>query len=276
MGVAASANALKRLDSIAHAPVLAHNATPRTCTPILLAQRTLSVVKAAAARCKVPGYFRKLEAGLQLRKAGQDRAGQSRAPNRHLTSLSFPAKPLIVARDTTAVHTCSSTTPVETDRTPSKKTKNPSRELQSSKPPKMGIPYSKQIHAAFDQVTPLVAAGFEVLQTTKNISILLAAIQVVTVVILALILLTLLALLVSVNPDLEAERVALVTPVVRWCACWAMPECEARGRVGVAAFVLGVVLFVVGWVWYAVETDVKEVAAEEAVETERKGEVEKE
>lgn len=133
----------------------------------------------------------------------------------------------------------------------------------------MGIPYSKQIHAAFDQVTPLVAAGFEVLQTTKNISILLAAIQVITVIILTLILLTLLALLVSVNPDLEAERAALVTPVVRWCACWAMPECEARGRLGVAVFVLLGVGFVLGCIWYSVSTDVKEVAAEEAVETEK-------
>lgn len=129
----------------------------------------------------------------------------------------------------------------------------------------MGIPYSKQIHAAFDQVTPLVAAGFEVLQTTKNISILLAAIQVVTVLILGLILLTLIALLISVNPDLEAERAAIVTPVVRWCACWAMPACEARGRVVVSAIVLLVVVFVGSWVWYSVVTDVKDVAADEAV-----------
>lgn len=142
----------------------------------------------------------------------------------------------------------------------------------------MGIPYSKQINAAFDQVTPLVGAGFEVLQTTKNISILLAAIQVVTVLILGLILLTLIALLISVNPDLEAERAAIVTPVVRWCACWAMPECEARGRVVVSAGVLVVVLFVAGWVWYSVVTDVKDVAADEAVavdESKDEGESEK-
>jgi hypothetical protein len=136
----------------------------------------------------------------------------------------------------------------------------------------MGIPYSKQINAAFDQVTPLVSAGFEVLQTTKNISILLAAIQVVTVAILAAILLTLIALLISVNPDLEAERAAIVTPVVKWCACWAMPTCEARGRVLVSGLVFVVVLFVGSWVWYSVVTDVKEVAAEEAVaEDEERG-----
>lgn len=82
----------------------------------------------------------------------------------------------------------------------------------------MGLPYSKQIHAAFDQVTPLVAAGYEVLQTTKNISILLAAIQVLTVLLLALILLTLIALLITVNPDLERERQVVVTPTIKWIA----------------------------------------------------------
>lgn len=140
----------------------------------------------------------------------------------------------------------------------------------------MGIPYSRQIHAAFDQVTPLVAAGFEVLQTTKNISILLAAIQVITVVILALILLTMLALLITMNPDLEAERAAVVTPVVKWCACWVMPECEARGRLAVSILVLFGVLFVASWVWYSVATDVKEVAAEEAVAAEQVKEESKE
>ena len=116
------------------------------------------------------------------------------------------------------------------------------------------------------EVTPLVSAGFEVLQTTKNISILLAAIQVVTVIILGAILLTLLALLISVNPDLEAERAAIVTPVVKWCACWAMPKCEARGRMLVSMIVLVGVVFVGSWVWFSVVTDVKDVAAEEAVD----------
>lgn len=67
----------------------------------------------------------------------------------------------------------------------------------------MGIPYSREINAAFEQVTPLVAAGFKVLRTTKNISIVLAIIQVLTVVFLGLILLALIALLYTVNPDLE-------------------------------------------------------------------------
>lgn len=67
----------------------------------------------------------------------------------------------------------------------------------------MGLPYSKQINAAFEQVTPLVAAGFKVLRTTRDISILLAVIQVLTVLLLFLILLGLIALLYCVNPDLE-------------------------------------------------------------------------
>jgi len=82
----------------------------------------------------------------------------------------------------------------------------------------MGIPYSKQINLAFGQVTPLVAHGFKILQTTKNITFLLAAIQVLTTVFLVLILITLLALIITVSPDLEYERRVLVTPVVRGLA----------------------------------------------------------
>lgn len=67
----------------------------------------------------------------------------------------------------------------------------------------MGLPYSKQINAAFEQVTPLVAAGFKVLRTTRDISILLAVIQVLTVLLLFFILLGIVALLYCVNPDLE-------------------------------------------------------------------------
>jgi hypothetical protein len=84
----------------------------------------------------------------------------------------------------------------------------------------MGIPYSTQINAAFDQVTPLVSAGFVVLQTTKNIAILLAYIQIVTAVLLSLILFALLGLLFTMNPDLEKERQQLVTPVMHWLASW--------------------------------------------------------
>jgi len=82
----------------------------------------------------------------------------------------------------------------------------------------MGIPYSKQINLAFDQVTPLVAHGFKVLQTTRNITYLLAAIQVITAVFLGLILIALLGLIITVSPDLEHERETLVTPLVRYLA----------------------------------------------------------
>ncbi|KAL1797762.1 hypothetical protein ACET3X_004368 [Alternaria dauci] len=82
----------------------------------------------------------------------------------------------------------------------------------------MGIPYSRQINAAFEQVTPLVAAGFKVLRTTRDISILLAIIQVLTVFLLGLILVALIVLLYCVNPDLEEERQAIVTPWLRYFA----------------------------------------------------------
>jgi hypothetical protein len=80
----------------------------------------------------------------------------------------------------------------------------------------MGIPYSKQINAAFDQVTPLVAAGFQVLETTKNIAILLTFIEIFTVILLSLILIALLMLLVTMNPELEEERRTFITPVIKW------------------------------------------------------------
>ncbi|CAI9636756.1 unnamed protein product [Alternaria burnsii] len=82
----------------------------------------------------------------------------------------------------------------------------------------MGIPYSRQINAAFEQVTPLVAAGFKVLRTTRDISILLAVIQVLTVFLLGLILIALVVLLYCVNPDLEEERQAIITPWLRYFA----------------------------------------------------------
>ncbi|KAJ9424538.1 hypothetical protein FOXG_15334 [Fusarium oxysporum f. sp. lycopersici 4287] len=78
----------------------------------------------------------------------------------------------------------------------------------------MGMPYSKQVHAAFDQVTPLVAAGFEVLRTTKNIAVFLAFLQVFVAIILTLTLLAILAVIYSVNPDLEQERRALILKVL--------------------------------------------------------------
>ena len=76
----------------------------------------------------------------------------------------------------------------------------------------MGLPYIQEIRAAVDKLTPLLA----VIQTTKNVFTLLAVIQAIKAIILALILLAMLALLVTMNPDLEDERAAVVTPAVKW------------------------------------------------------------
>lgn len=92
----------------------------------------------------------------------------------------------------------------------------------------MGVPYSRQINSAFDQVTPLVAAGFRILQTSKNISILLAVVQILTTLLLFLILLVLVALIITVSPDLEYERRELVTPIVHQIAAWAIDRTWLR------------------------------------------------
>lgn len=76
----------------------------------------------------------------------------------------------------------------------------------------MGVPYSKQIDLAFDQVGPF-------LQTAKFIILALGTFQILATLalgfVLGLIFLALIALLITVNPDLEAERRAIVTPVLR-------------------------------------------------------------
>ena len=91
----------------------------------------------------------------------------------------------------------------------------------------MGIPYSREINKAFSelnkaygQVTPLIEAAYEVLETTKNISLLLAGIQVLTVILLSFILLALVGLLITMNPEMERERTELVTPALRWVTGW--------------------------------------------------------
>ena len=129
----------------------------------------------------------------------------------------------------------------------------------------MGIPYSKQLHAAFDQVTPLVAAGFKVLQTTKNIAILLAIIQICTVLLLFLILVALIGLLFAVNPDLETERRVLVTPTMQWLTSWMMEASEKRKSILLSG--LSLTLAIMGFtVWVSVYYDrkwQKEVESEE-------------
>ena len=112
----------------------------------------------------------------------------------------------------------------------------------------MGIPYSREINKAFEelnkaygQVTPLVAAAYEVLETTKNISLVLLAIQVLTVVLLGLILVCLLGLLITMNPDMQAERSELVTPVMRWVAGWVRTGMTWTRGIGTFVVVVGVV-----------------------------------
>ncbi|USW50663.1 hypothetical protein Slin15195_G039820 [Septoria linicola] len=114
----------------------------------------------------------------------------------------------------------------------------------------MGIPYSKQINAAFEEVTPLVAEGFEVLQTTRNITFLLAEIQVLTVLILFFVLIALCLLLVTCNPDMERERQALVTPILKWLVSWIVSS-EGKLRVWLAGLliVLGGLAVVYGHYW---------------------------
>ena len=92
----------------------------------------------------------------------------------------------------------------------------------------MGIPYSKEINHAFvelnkayGQVTPLIAAAYEVLETSKNISFMVAGIQVLNTLILSAILLCMIGLLINTNPDLDKERKELVTPVLIWITGWA-------------------------------------------------------
>lgn len=75
----------------------------------------------------------------------------------------------------------------------------------------MGIPYSREINAAFDQVTPLVAEVDRILRTMHNISIIVAVIQVLTVVLLFAILLVLVLIVYSVNPDLEVRFALFLT-----------------------------------------------------------------
>lgn len=65
-----------------------------------------------------------------------------------------------------------------------------------------------------------MAEGFKVLETTKNISILLAVVQVFNIFLLLLIFAALIALLITTNPDLDHERRVLVTPIVQWFTSW--------------------------------------------------------
>jgi hypothetical protein len=145
----------------------------------------------------------------------------------------------------------------------------------------MGIPYSREINKAFEelnqaygQVTPLIESAYDVLETTKNISLVLLAIQILTVLLLGLILLALVGLLITMSPDLDEERKELVTPVLKWVAGWAR---FGKGVVGWTGVVFAlVVIGVVGGVVVATRSYEKVVAGQGGAEEEgeREGDTE--
>lgn len=125
----------------------------------------------------------------------------------------------------------------------------------------MGIPYSKQINAAFDQVTPLVSSGYELLETVKNIAIFITVIQIGIIAVLCLNLLALLGLVYSINPDLEDERKNLVTPAMKTIATWSTAIIERKWSIcismlGLAAAVMGAYSYYV----YRKRHDVEQMA----------------
>jgi len=63
-----------------------------------------------------------------------------------------------------------------------------------------------------DQVVPIID---QVLYTTKNVAVVLLWLGILVALVVALNLVCLVAILITLNPDLEEERRALVTPVVR-------------------------------------------------------------
>ena len=132
----------------------------------------------------------------------------------------------------------------------------------------MGIPYSKEINTAFvelnkayGQVTPLVEAGFEVLETTKNITLVVAGIQVLNSVLLAFVLLALLGLLITMNPDMETERAELVTPFLKWVTGFSKAGNIVVEWFGIVSVMFLVILMGLGfsttrhgeWVWWRIK-----------------------
>jgi hypothetical protein len=73
----------------------------------------------------------------------------------------------------------------------------------------MGVPYSREIGAALDEVGPLI-------QKIHYIAYLVFALQIITIALLFLVFLAVIALTISIIPALSDERDALVTPVIKW------------------------------------------------------------
>lgn len=125
----------------------------------------------------------------------------------------------------------------------------------------MGIPYSKQINAAFNQVTPLVASGYELLETVKNIALFITAIQIGIVTLLLLNLLAILGVIFSINPDLEKERKNLVTPAMKWIASWTLIWTERKFSIlGTFAGLIAVMVFAYSIYLYHARQSAEEMA----------------
>lgn len=134
----------------------------------------------------------------------------------------------------------------------------------------MGIPYSKQINAAFDQVTPLVASAYEVLETTKNIAIFITAIQIGIITLLFINLLALLALLFTLHPELEDVRDKLVTPALRWTADWIVYGLEKRYIILGISLVISAVVGAAGALYVFWVTNVADATSgEDQIEAEK-------
>jgi hypothetical protein len=131
----------------------------------------------------------------------------------------------------------------------------------------MGIPYSREINAAFEQVTPLVQSGYEVLNTTKNIAVALFVLEIFSAILLIFILFALIGLLITMNPDLENERKVLVTPALKWIASWWMTKHGAPKSI--AGLVVG--LFVLAGFCFLFYVYYKRMVEDATVENEAGG-----
>lgn len=73
----------------------------------------------------------------------------------------------------------------------------------------MGIPYSQEVKAAVDLASELKGHATLAIYAVVVVSA-------IHTILLAVFLVAVIALLITVNPDLDEERKAFVTPVVRW------------------------------------------------------------
>jgi hypothetical protein len=89
----------------------------------------------------------------------------------------------------------------------------------------MGVPYSHEIQKASEHIDAIMPTVKIALWTLTFVSIAL-------LILIGVLLLAVIGLLITVNPDLERERRALVTPVLRG---WLMVPCSLVGVLPAAA-----------------------------------------